>query len=152
MTPKNKIDRFKGDYSFLSNFYMQEFHVYCPFTHNTIMVKSIEHIYQASKANMYGDFVAILSATTPAKAKRMGRKCKMRKNWETDKILVMAEMVTRKFIQNRDLGIKLVQTGDAELIEGNWWGVRKGEGQNILGKLLMETRELVAKIDNDIIY
>ena len=52
-----------------------------------------------------------------------------------------------KFL-NPDLREKLVATGDAELIEGNhWndtcWGVCKGIGQNNLGKILMEVRDML---------
>ena len=51
-----------------------------------------------------------------------------------------------KFFQNEDLGQKLMNTGDAVLIEGNYWGDRywgvcNGEGQNKLGKILMKIRE-----------
>jgi predicted NAD-dependent protein-ADP-ribosyltransferase YbiA (DUF1768 family) len=40
----------------------------------------------------------------------------------------------------------LLETGDAELIEGNdwgdtFWGVCGGKGNNFLGKLLMEVRK-----------
>lgn len=41
---------------------------------------------------------------------------------------------------------KLIKTGDAELIEGNWWGDKywgmcNGEGMNKLGKILMQVRK-----------
>ena len=41
----------------------------------------------------------------------------------------------------------LKATGDAVLVEGNWWrddfwGVYEGKGQNILGKILMIVRDL----------
>lgn len=44
-----------------------------------------------------------------------------------------------------DLNAKLQETGDAELIEGNYWGDRfwgvcDGVGENHLGKLLMRVR------------
>ena len=44
-----------------------------------------------------------------------------------------------------ELREKLLDTGDAELIEGNWWndttwGVCNGVGENRLGKLLMQIR------------
>jgi predicted NAD-dependent protein-ADP-ribosyltransferase YbiA (DUF1768 family) len=40
----------------------------------------------------------------------------------------------------------LIDTGDQELIEGNWWGdviwgVCNGKGENHLGKILMEVRK-----------
>lgn len=44
----------------------------------------------------------------------------------------------------------LLETGDAELIEGNtwndtFWGVCNGEGENNLGRLLMKVREELIK-------
>ena len=58
----------------------------------------------------------------------------------------MKELLMAKFSQNEDLKKKLLDTGDATLIEGNtwgdkYWGVCKGVGKNRLGELLMEVRE-----------
>ena len=59
----------------------------------------------------------------------------------------MTECVNQKFAQQpyRDL---LLATGDQFLQEGNNWGdliwgvdIETGEGQNLLGKLIMEFRE-----------
>ena len=57
----------------------------------------------------------------------------------------MYSVCKAKFTQNTDLLKKLLDTGDAELVEGNtWgdrvWGVCKGEGENRLGKILMRIR------------
>ena len=55
-----------------------------------------------------------------------------------------------RFSLNSELREKLIATGDKELIEGNhwndrFWGVCRGKGQNHLGKLLMELREILKK-------
>ena len=63
---------------------------------------------------------------------------------------VMYQVCKAKFLQNPDLARKLVETGDAELVEGNtWgdkvWGVCDGVGENNLGKTLMRIRDELQK-------
>ena len=58
----------------------------------------------------------------------------------------MYEVCLCKFTQHEDLKKKLLETGDAELIEGNYWhgcywGVCEEQGENRLGKILMRIRE-----------
>ena len=70
--------------------------------------------------------------------------------WETRQVPTMREVVWAKFSQNADLAKKLLATGDRYLEETNWWGdkiwgVYRGEGQNLLGKIIMETRARLAK-------
>ncbi|MCD7839046.1 MAG: NADAR family protein [Erysipelotrichaceae bacterium] len=56
--------------------------------------------------------------TTLTKAKRAGRKVKLRTDWEDVKLNIMKELIMIKF-QNPLLKEKLLNTGDALLIEGN---------------------------------
>jgi ribA/ribD-fused uncharacterized protein len=70
--------------------------------------------------------------------------------WAARKERTMREVVWAKFSQNPELGKKLLATGDRYLEETNWWGDRlwgvyQGEGENLLGKILMETRARLAK-------
>jgi hypothetical protein len=70
--------------------------------------------------------------------------------WETRQVPTMREVVWAKFSQNAELAEKLLATGDRYLEETNWWGdkiwgVYRGEGQNLLGKIIMETRLRLAK-------
>ena len=70
----------------------------------------------------------------------------MRPDWESVKIDFMRYLVWNKFSTHEDLKLRLLDTADAELIEGNnwgdaFWGVCNGRGQNWLGRILMETRE-----------
>lgn len=65
----------------------------------------------------------------------------------------MREVVECKFKQNRWLMQKLMSTGKTQLVEGNnwndtFWGVYKGEGENMLGKILMEIRDKELSVRN----
>lgn len=69
----------------------------------------------------------------------------LRPDWEYIRVDVMTELVRKKFSQE-PLRSQLIATGDAELIEGNWWndtfwGVCNGVGENNLGKILMKVRD-----------
>lgn len=67
-------------------------------------------------------------------------------DWDDRKFSLMKSLVGTKFSEHDNLMAKLVATGKAQLIEGNtWgdkiWGVCDGEGENHLGRILMEIRE-----------
>ena len=67
-------------------------------------------------------------------------------DWDAVKTTYMYEIVKAKFMQNAELRIKLLETGNEHLEEGNTWGDRiwgtvNGVGQNRLGKILMRVRE-----------
>ena len=86
----------------------------------------------------------ISALETPGKAKRYGRKVKLRSDWEDVKISVMKQIVEIKF-SDPELMDKLIDTHPKQLIEGNnwndrFWGVCNGTGKNNLGKILMEVR------------
>jgi len=145
-----KIDRFDGDNKFLSNFPPAQV------VFDGMYFESVEHAYQAAKTfsiecrerlamteSLWGPFK--ISDFTAAEAKRYGRKLPLRPDWEIVKIPVMLELLRKKFADPY-LRSLLHSTGDAELIEGNWWGdtfwgVCNGVGENHLGKLLMQVRE-----------
>lgn len=121
-----------GDYSFLSNFYEHD-------------GWTVEHHYQAAKTDDPDWRHRILEAPTPGAAKKLGRRAPIRSAWDDEKVSVMFSLLRRKFSSGTELAQRLLDTGDAELIEGNWWGdtywgKSKGIGQNWLGKLLMQIR------------
>lgn len=110
--------------------------------------KSSEHAYQCAKADNKKDFDYIYEATTPGKARRRGRKVKTRSDWDRVRVDIMREIVLAKFQQNEDLAIKLISTNRQELIEGNnwndtFWGICNGVGENWMGKILMEVRQIL---------
>lgn len=133
------IDKFEGEYRWLSNFW------HCNVTWEGETYKSSEAAYQAAKTL---DPVkrSMFENVTAGMAKKMGNNLDLRPDWEEVKDSLMEEIVCLKFSQNNNLMKKLIDTGDAEIIEGNWWGdtywgVCKGEGQNKLGKILMKLRD-----------
>ena len=134
-----KIDKFDGAYAFLSNFYPS---VVCD--PEGIAYPTVEHYFQAMKTVYLSKRKEIAAAPTPGTAKRMGRRVLLRSDWNDIRVEVMRRGLKQKFA-NPDLRKKLLATGNAELIEGNWWndtfwGVCNGVGENHLGKLLMEIR------------
>lgn len=135
---KNKIDSFRGPYNFLSNFYE------APVEYDGIKYQNSEAAFQAQKTlnlMMRQRFATM----NPAEAKKMGKMIALRDDWDDVKVQIMREIVHEKFYQNPDLAKKLVETGDTYLEEGNTWGDRVwgtvyGNGMNLLGQILMETR------------
>ena len=134
------IDSFQGDFRFLSNFYP------CPVVLEGVLYSSVEHAYVAAKSSDPA-FRAQVARTEGANAaKKLGRKVKLRPDWEQVKVSVMESLLRQKFSFGSDLAMRLQSTGKAELVEGNWWGdtfwgVCKGRGLNTLGKLLMKVRQ-----------
>lgn len=141
---RDPITRFREEYFFLSNFY----HVFISLGGR--IYPSVEHAYQASKTFHPLERIAILEAKTAPQAKRLGKHlAHMRSDWDNVKLKVMRELLEQKFsTEHKTLREKLIATGDAEIVEGNnwgdtFWGVCGGEGENHLGRMLMEIRDSI---------
>lgn len=133
------IDSFREEYYFLSNFY----HV--DVEYDGIVYKNTEAAFQAQKV-LDDNEKLLFSDLYPREAKKLGRRVKLRKDWNDVKDNYMYEICKAKFTQHEDLAEKLLETGDEELVEGNawndtYWGVCNGKGKNQLGKTLMRIRE-----------
>lgn len=133
MADPGLIDRFRGEYDFLSNFYVERDGV------------TTEHLFQSFKTLDKEAQDLIMKAPTPGQAKRLGRQVPLRSDWEEVKDDVMLMLVRDKF-EDPELAEKLLATGEAELIEGNtwgdtYWGVCRGRGLNKLGRILMQVRD-----------
>lgn len=134
----DKIDEFKGDFRFLSNFSPVEV------KYDGNVYKSVEHAYQAAKTLDDNIRKTIREAETAGKAKKIGKNIPLREDWNDVKIDIMESLLREKF--SKQLFKQLLKnTGDAELIEGNtwgdeFWGVYNNYGHNHLGKLLMKIR------------
>jgi ribA/ribD-fused uncharacterized protein len=78
------------------------------------------------------------------------RKRKLRRDWERVKVGVMREAVEAKFRQHDELRLRLLETGDAKLIEHTdndvfWGDGGDGSGRNELGRILMAVREALRR-------
>jgi ribA/ribD-fused uncharacterized protein len=110
----DRIDSFIGDYRFLSNFYD------CCIVHDGIQYKNVEAAFQAAKTLDIEERKKF-KELRPDEAKRAGRRLYLRSDWESVKVSVMRECLNDKFRRNDDLRVKLLQTGNAKLVEGNTW-------------------------------
>jgi len=131
--------KFTGEFEFLSNFYPSvipgRFGDY----------PTVEHFFQAMKTDNIVDQEKIRTAETPGKAKRLGRRVQLRSDWDLIKLGVMWNALFYKFM-NPELARRLLAV-EGEIVEdNNWgdtfWGVCNGKGENILGKMLMDLRDL----------
>jgi len=140
------IDRFVGVYGFLSNFW------YCNIRFEGKTYRSIEHAFQAAKTHDVAERETIRKIITPKEAKRYGRRVKLRKDWESVKLNIMEMLVEQKF-KDPELRGWLIDTGYAQLVEGNhfgdtFWGRCDNVGENHLGRILLSVRSKIHdKID-----
>lgn len=148
------IDRFVGEFHFLSNFYPGV----VVYDHKKF--PSAEHAYQCQKIpGLFWHKICIIK--TAANAKRAVHTLLKdpargflwdQAEWDKKKIAIMRAVLVAKFSHPmlRDM---LNDTAPCELIEGNTWkdrfwgvpvdkhGFRTGTGENHLGKLLMQIRD-----------
>lgn len=141
---------FFGKYRFLSNFWL------CPVVDEMgILYPSSEHAYQAQKTTDAENRRYIAEANGPKRAKHYGYRVQLRKDvdWDTYRRVAMEDVIMWKFSQNMKLREMLLSTEGRYLEETNSWGdtyfgVCKGTGQNVLGQILMETREYFRRFSN----
>lgn len=134
----NMIDRFQGEYRWLSNFWPVDI------LFEGQMYPSVEHAYQAAKTLDLDERRRIALLKRPGDAKRAGRYLTLRADWTEAKLKVMEELLRCKFA-NEALRKKLRATAGMLIMEGNtwgdtYWGTYDGKGDNHLGKLLMKVR------------
>lgn len=132
------INKFRGEYNYLSNFYD------CKITYEGLTYKNSEAAYQAAKCLYSEDRIKFINLNS-SEAKRLGRIIPLREDWENVKVQIMKDIIHCKFDQNPWHLAKLLETGDEYLEEGNTWGDRvwgtvHGQGKNLLGQILMEYR------------
>lgn len=132
-----EISEFRGDNYFLSNFYPT------PVTIDDITYRNAEAAFQAQKCANQSDKQRFVNLDGKD-AKKLGRKIRLRSDWESVKEGVMRQVISAKF-SNPELRRMLTSTGNANLVESNtWgdttWGSVNGVGRNLLGEILMDER------------
>jgi ribA/ribD-fused uncharacterized protein len=148
------IDRFRGEHYYMSNMYPLTVPL---LSREGIAVPTSEHLYQATKFANIDQRAAVLQAETGFKAKKVASKlvnagAELTPDWHDKRIDYMRQIITLKFVANPVIGNLLVATGAQQIIEGNRWGdnfwgespAGSGNGQNWMGKILMETRAILA--------
>jgi ribA/ribD-fused uncharacterized protein len=166
------IARFDGEYRFLSNFYPSEIY------YEGLKWPTVEHAYQAAKTLDLPSKQRIREAETAGEAKRLGQLVPLVSDWHNQRMPVMRDLLKLKFCAWRtddltdeattfafnQLSYSLMETFPLDLIEGNHWhdtyfgvcyGSKKcecpseGNGQNWLGRLLVNRREQLMKYRDD---
>lgn len=130
---------------YLSNFSDHSFYF------NALHYQTVEHFYQAHKFAQTDPLWAeqIRLATTPEQAKEMGRDLDHRifESWETIKTDLMRAGVLNKFHSHSDITNLLIGTNNQQIVFSNqrdyYWGIGNGNGSNKMGKILVETRNLM---------
>lgn len=134
----------KDEYAWMSNFAPYGFR------YKGRSYATVEHAFQSVKFEQHAPEYAekIRQASTPAKAKTLGRSRKYRinDNWNEKRVHVMHKLLCAKLGANPELIEKLHATGDEEIGEANpfdyFWGLgESGTGKNVMGKLWVSIRE-----------
>lgn len=139
---------FRGSASFLSNWYP------CRVAAYGRGFRSVEHAYHFRKAMFHDDTQTaecIKWAWSGYCAKRRSSRIEKKRTnaeWYAVRVACMKSLLVSKFGGSKKLKDALLATGEAELVEwvpshDGFWGIGIGgrEGQNMLGKLVMEVRE-----------
>jgi len=145
------IDRFTGEYHFLSNMAPLDNKVATPYG---VEVATAEQLYSAARFQRESARLVILESDTGYHAKKLVGSLEASgsptlENWDQLRLPTMRDCVLVKFASNPELAKRLLATGDEELVEGNkrgddFWGVSPppphGKGENWLGRILTGTR------------
>jgi N-glycosidase YbiA len=118
--------------------------------------RTVEHFFQAHKTVRPEDHAAVAEAPSPRDAKRLGRRVRLRDDWEDVKQQVMLDGLRLKFALPK-FRQALLATGDRPIMEDSphdfEWGARDPDGgwagQNLLGQLLEQVRGELQAADPD---
>lgn len=145
-------------YGFLSNWYLSDF------TIDGIVYSSIEQYMMYQKAVLFQDVKIaeqILATTNVGKIKALGRLVKGYNDvvWNGLRQIIIYDGLIQKFLQNKELQNKLLDTGNAILaecaVQDQIWGIgcsmkdekrydiTEWNGQNLLGFSLMRVRDII---------
>ena len=141
-----KRENGKTVHNWLSNFYIEPDGT------------SVEAEYQAAKHLAHPWRVVTLMQCSPAQAKKLGFSWKLnpreKKVWDESKRVVMKALVRAKIEDHPEIGMALIATDGANLVEQNWWHDNYWgnctclrcfrNGDNELGKIWMELRDRLA--------
>lgn len=136
------ISSFRGRWAKLGNYSI------CTIFYQGHMYQSVEHAYQAARFSHAALKKIVRDEPSPNQAKQRAHAmiAATREDWDNVKVDIMHELLREKFSQEPERSV-LLSTGNEELVEGNWWKdtfwgqCPVGNGQNWLGRLLMDVRQ-----------
>jgi len=131
-------------FRWMSNFYGAGFRF------DGLLYPTVEHAFQSLKTEDKEWSQKIRKSSKPGDAKRLGRQCPMRDDWDEIKDDVMYKLVRAKFVQNPELLDQLIVTGGRPIREDSawdgYWGTGKsGKGRNEMGKILSRVRKELSR-------
>ena len=131
---------FKGNYFFMSTFYPCDVEV--KLNDKIYIYPNVEAAFQCRKNIAVADKFLLLKGL---EAKKLGEQIKITDpNWNMNQLYAMGEALHSKF-KNFGLFFQLKLIREPIINENYWgdtfWGVCKGKGNNILGKMLMNIRD-----------
>ena len=138
------VNFYVEEYHFLSNAYPEKIVIQW----GGIIFNNVETAYQAAKI-VDPAIQRKISKMSPDEAKKYVTHVTV-PDWNNVKYKVMYDLLWQKFYGNKDLGQKLLATGDREIVKLNsagdiYWGVCKIDGfyvgENNIGNILMEIRQ-----------
>ncbi len=134
---------------FPREFYILDNYSACKIEYKGFVYATVEEAYQASSFMEVAEDVVqqIQNAGSPFEAKQISLKNKNRKrpNWDSEKLVVMEELLRLKLEQHPYIKEVLLRTGDFTIVEDSpkdtfWgWGPNR-DGENHMGKLWMKLR------------
>ncbi|MEN9604955.1 MAG: Xylella phage Salvo [Candidatus Parcubacteria bacterium] len=142
---ETEIRGFFGEYCFLSNFWPAIVDL------DGITYRSVELAYQAAKWKP-GDRAYFQTCTElesiDYNRTHVPNRCS-EEEWVLIKVNIMRDLLKQKFDahKNPENYMAIKNTGSKHIEETNWWGdvfwgkTKEGEGENVLGRLLMEIRD-----------
>ncbi len=131
-----KIERFVGENSFLSNFYP------CKVKIDDMVFSNAEAAFQSRRTTSEQQR-RFFQNMLPSEARRSGAKLTQRPDWDAVKVEEMRTVLRAKFA-DPDMKAKLLATSNATIIntdDDTFWGVHDDKGENQLGKLLTAIRD-----------
>lgn len=137
---KELIDTFRGPLRFLSNFYRVPEGIRI----DEHTVPTVEHAYQMAKVKKeHWPFLMGFSARNVASMKRESRNLTKHPLWDEESSLrTMRALLRQKFKHGSNLGVRLMRTGHAYIVEGNYWH------DNFWGECTCTKCEDVEKLNN----
>ena len=132
-----------GEYGEFSNWFPAEF------VYDGLRWANTEQAFMYYKSEEKEYRKAVRKATDPREAKKLGRNCKLRPDWDNVKYSIMLAVNMAKYQQNPYLAELLQSTGKRRIHENckdPWWGGGPNfpHGKNWLGQVLEDVRTLLS--------